>query len=116
MPSCRDSSPPPPPAPAPAPAWTVATAQTALGDAACQVLAVVDLLETVYKGLPRPADLADRQEHRKPYNVATEVLATIECVLADNLRPAVGTLHHLAHVTDADLEREYRDWRKRRIV
>ena len=96
------------------PAWTVARAQAALGDAACQVLAAVDLLEEVYRGLPPPADLADRQEGRKAYDVATDVLATIECVLEDDLRPAIQTLQRSSQVTDAELERQFQDWRKRR--
>jgi hypothetical protein len=45
--------------------------------------------------------------------VATDVLATIECVVADNLRPAVESLRRSAQVTDAELERDYREWLKR---
>jgi hypothetical protein len=106
MPSCDESIPHPP-------AWTVARAQAALGDAACQVLAVVDRLEDIHAGLPPPPDVDDRQEHRKPYDVATDILATIECVLADSLRPAIASLQRSAQVTDAELEHEYREWLKR---
>src|ERR1700674_4028662 len=109
MPGSPDSTPPP----SPPPIWTIARAQAALGDAACQVLAVVDLLEEVYRGLPPPTDLADRQEGRRAYDVATDVLATIECVLEDDLRPAVETLRRSASVTDAELERQFQEWRKR---
>src|ERR1700674_678375 len=108
MPSSHESTPTSPP-----PAWPIARAQAALGDAACQVLAVVDLLEEVYRGLPPPTDLADRQEGRRAYDVATDVLATIECVLEDHLRPAVETLRRSASVTDAELERQFQEWRKR---
>jgi hypothetical protein len=108
MPGSADSNPPT----SPPPIWTVARAQAALGDAACQVLAVVDLLEEVYHSLPPPADLPDRQEGRKAYDVATDVLATIECVLEDDLRPAVETLRRSASVTDAELERQFQEWRK----
>jgi hypothetical protein len=73
---------------------------------------VADLLEEVYRGLRPPADLADRQEGRRAYDVATDVLATIECVLEDDLRPAVETLRRSAFVTDAELERQFQEWRK----
>jgi hypothetical protein len=69
----------------------------------------------VHAGLPEPPDLADRQEGRKPYDQATDILATIECVLADKLRPAVEALHRSAQITDAELEAQYREWLSRRL-
>lgn len=90
-------------------AWTVARAQTAVGEVAYQLLAAVDALKLVYEGLPPPADLNDRQEHQKPFDVATEVLATIECVLDDALHPAIRDLQRAAQITDAALEREFLD-------
>ncbi len=107
MPSCPECTPPTPPS------MTTAEAQAALGVVALQLLAAVDRLGQVYRHLPAPADLADRQEGRKPYDVATDVLATIECVLADSLQPAVEALRRSSRVTDAELERDYRDWLKR---
>jgi hypothetical protein len=104
MPSCPKSTP-----------LTTAEAQAALGMVALQLLAVVDRLRQVYERLPAPPDLADRQEGRKPYDVATDVLATIECVLADSLQPAVEALRRTAQVTDAELADEYRVWLKRRL-
>ncbi len=112
MPSCRESTAPPPPPPA----WTTARAQAALAEAACRILAVIDLLEEVHTHRPEPPDIDDRQEGRLAYDVATDVLTSIECVLEDNLRPAVETLHRSAHVTDAELASEFRAWLKRRIV
>ncbi|HEV3073004.1 MAG TPA: hypothetical protein VHB47_01195 [Thermoanaerobaculia bacterium] len=94
--------------------WRVAKAQAALGEVACELLSLVDLLDAVHRGLPRPADMADREEGRKPYDCATDVLATIECVLEDELRPAIVSLQRSAQVTDADLEQQYREWLKRR--
>jgi len=88
--------------------WTVARAQAALGEVVYQLLAVVDALGAIYQGLPEPPDLADRQEHRKPFDVATEVLATIECVLDDDLWPAIRSLQAAAQATDEALEREFR--------
>lgn len=96
-------------------AWTVARARNALNVAAYEIHEAAKLLEGVHAGLPPPADLADRQEHRKPYDVATEILATIECVLADDLGPAIQALQRAAKVTDAELKREFlkrkRRWR-----
>jgi hypothetical protein len=93
-------------------AWTGARAQAALGEVVYQLLAVADALEAAYRSLPRPPDLADREEGRLPYNVATEILATIECVLEDDLRPAIQTLQRAAQITDAELEREFRAWKR----
>jgi len=112
MPSCPECiSPHFPP-----PAWTVARAQAALDSAVCQLLAVVDLLEAVHAGLPPPADINQRQEGEKPFDVATDILATIECVLEDDLRPSIQSLQRSSTVTDADLEQQYREWQKKRIV
>jgi hypothetical protein len=77
------------------------------------LLALVDALEGILRELPRPPDLADREEGRLPYNVATDVLATIECVLEDELRPAIASLQRSAQVTDAELAREFLEWKRR---
>jgi hypothetical protein len=71
-------------------------------------------LDRYTSACPRP-DLADRQEGRKPYDVATDALATIECVLADSLQPAVEALRRTAQVTDAELAEEYRVWLEGRL-
>jgi hypothetical protein len=103
---------PPTPSP-PQPPWTVAEAQTALGEVADQLVALVDTLDAIHAGLPAPADINDRQEGRLPYDVTTDMLATIECVLEDSLRPAIESLQRSASTTDAELEREHDDWLKR---
>jgi hypothetical protein len=87
--------------------WTVAFAQVALAIAVRSIKSAVDLLERVHAGLPAPPDLADRQEGRKPYDQATDILTTIECVLKDDLRPAVEALQRSAAITDAELEQKY---------
>jgi hypothetical protein len=69
--------------------------------------------EGILRELPRPPDLADRGEGRLPYNVATDVLATIECVLEDELRPAIVSLQRAAQMTDAELERDFLEWKTR---
>jgi len=91
---------------------SVAQAQAALGEVAYRLLALVDALEDVLRDLPRPPDLADREEGRLPYDVTTDVLATIECVLEDELRPAIASLQRSAQVTDADLAREFLEWQR----
>jgi hypothetical protein len=91
----------------------VAQAQAALGEIAYQLLALVDTLEAIHAGLPEPPDVEDRQEGRKPYDVATDILATIECVLEDSFRPAIASLQRSAQVTDAELEQEFREWQRR---
>jgi|HubBroStandDraft_3_1064219.scaffolds.fasta_scaffold15431_2 hypothetical protein len=90
-------------------ALTAAQAQVVLGEVACQLLFAADLLESVLRDLPPPADVDDRYEHRKPLNVAADVLSTIECVLEDDLRPAITSLQRSAQVTDADLRREFEE-------
>ena len=111
MPSYDDviSSPPHPP-------WTVARAQAALGDAAAQLLAVGDRLEEIHEGLPPPADFDDRLESYRPYDVATDILGTIECVVEDCLRPAIDSLQRSARVTTAELEQEFYEGLKQRFV
>lgn len=89
--------------------WTVERAQLALGEEAGKLLRVADALEEVLQGLPPPEDLNDRLEHLKPFDVATEVLTTIECVLEGNVRPAIRVLERAAQVTDAELEAEFRE-------
>jgi hypothetical protein len=99
MPSCTNSN--PPPSPPPLPPWTVPRAQAALEDAASQIVSAISLLDEVWDGLPRPDDIEDREEHRLPDDQATDILATIECVLADDLRPAVKALRRSARISDA---------------
>jgi hypothetical protein len=105
MPSCREFTPPSPTDPP----WTVEFAQVILGVAARSIASAAELLERVHAGLPEPPDLADRQEGRKPYDQATDILATIECVLEDDLRPAIEALRRSAAITDAELEQEYQE-------
>jgi hypothetical protein len=105
----------PPSSPPPDPPWTVDEAQTALGEVAHQLVALVDTLDGIHGGLPEPPDIEDRQEGRKPYDRATDVLATIECVLEDDLNPAIESLQRSATITDAELEQEHQD-RLRRVL
>jgi hypothetical protein len=92
--------PPPPSQP-----WTIARGQAMLAAAADRIAGAIEVLDEVWDQLPRPDDLDDRQEHRLPYDQATDILATIECVLADDLHPAVKALRRSASITDASLSR-----------
>jgi hypothetical protein len=103
----RTPSPPQPP-------WTVAEAQAVLGEIAHRLQALVGTLDAVHAGLPEPSDINDRQEGRLPYDVATDVLATIEVVLEDNLRPAIERLRRSASITASELEQEHLAWLRRR--
>lgn len=107
MPSCAEFTPPPPRL------WTPTMAQAALVVVAWELQEAVELLEGIHRDLPPPADLEDRQEHRKPYDVATEVFGTIECVLADELRPAIASLQRAAQATDESLRLEFEQNRRK---
>ena len=91
----------------PLPPWTVKTAQAALGEVASRLLVLIEVLERIHRELPPPPNLVDQQEHRKPYNQTTDILATTECAVADDLRPAAASLERSARIIDAELEQEF---------
>jgi hypothetical protein len=82
-------------------------AQTALAEITLQLVAIEDRLTRIAKTLPVPPDQEDMLEHRKPYDVATELAGMIECVVADEIRPAIEYLEATARVTAEDLIREF---------
>jgi hypothetical protein len=86
--------------------WTVAKAQAALGEIASCLLVLHDHLPGIKAHLPLPADVDDRLEHRKPYDVATELLTAIECA-AEEIESAARSLAAAAKVTDEDLARQF---------
>lgn len=101
----------------PAPrAWTVADAPAALAGAGREPRSVVDGLEQVYAGRPSPADLEDRLEDRRPDDVATDVLTTIEAVTRGLLPPAIELPERAAPTTNAELVRELARERRQRIA
>jgi hypothetical protein len=89
--------------------WTVERARAVLEQAADHLREIDRTLQDVLLSLPPPPDIDDRQEHRKPYDVATEILATIECV-GDELRHAVDALLRAARISDAELVQEHQEW------
>ena len=51
-------------------------------------------------------------EHRILYDVATKLAGMIQCVVADEIRPAIEYLEGVARVTADDLMREFgQRWR-----
>ena len=69
-------------------------ALAALAVVAWQLQDAVDLLEGIHRDLPPPAvpKEVDILPASLPYDVTTEILATIECVLEDDLRPGIEAL------------------------
>jgi len=71
---------------------------TALAD---EMEGVKEHMEEVLTTLPEPLDAA--LEHEIPYDVDTEVVTTLECVLQRDLTPAIRSLRAAAGVTPEDL-------------
>jgi hypothetical protein len=60
-------------------------------------------LQRIHDDLPVSPDREAMLEHRVPYDIATAITGTIECVLADEIRPAVESLVRAARVSAAEL-------------
>jgi hypothetical protein len=82
-------------------------AQAALAEIALQLIAYEDRLRTIRDQLPESPNREAMWEHLVPYDLATEIHATIECVLIDWLRAAIEYLEAAARVTDDDLRRRF---------
>jgi hypothetical protein len=74
-------------------------AQPALAEIALQLVAIEDRLTRIADSLPTPPDQEDMLEHRKLYDVATELSGMIQCVVADEIRPAIEYLEAAARAT-----------------
>jgi hypothetical protein len=94
--------------------WSVTRCREHLWEAACQVLLLVEELESLRVALPLPDDVEDRLEHRRPYDPPTEMLTTVETVVANFLTPAQAALEKSAAATEESLgvefEEEERKW------
>lgn len=62
------------------------------------------------RAIPGSARRAAMQEDEIPPDVATELVAAIECLIADCVKPATRIAREASRLTEATLERE---WRKR---
>jgi hypothetical protein len=91
---------------------TESEAQAALAEIALQLVALEDRLTRIAESLPVPPDQNDMLEHRIPYDLTTKLAGMIQCVVADEIRPAIEYLEGAARVTDDDLRREFgKRWR-----
>lgn len=93
--------------------WSVTDCQHTLWEACYQLTSIIAELQDLRDCLPLPDDLDERLEHEKPYDVPTDMLATIECVIEDSLKPALTSLEQSASTTDEKLAGEYRAWKAR---
>jgi hypothetical protein len=82
-------------------------AQRELAVIALELVAIEERLERLANSLPVPANQVDMLEHRAPYDVATELAGTIECVVGDEIRPAIEYLEGAARVTAEELRRRF---------
>ncbi len=89
--------------------WPVTRCRETLWEAACQILLLTEELEDLKAALPLPDDLEDRLEHRRPYDPATDMLTTIETVVANFLTPAQAALETSAAVTEESLGRQFEE-------
>jgi hypothetical protein len=87
-------------------------AQAVLAEIALQFVAIEDRLTRIAESLPVPPNQEDMLEHRIPNDLATQLLGLIECVVADDLQPAIEGLEKGARETEEDLVRSYEQrWR-----
>jgi hypothetical protein len=96
--------------------WPVTRCRETLWEAACQILLLTEELEDLKAALPLPDDLEDRLEHRRPYDPATDMLTTVETVVANFLVPAQAALETSAAATEeslaCDFEAEEQKWQR----
>jgi len=90
----------------------VREAQEICARVAGTLLGIEDELRRTLESLPESPERDRMEEGMMAPDVATDVRGALECVLADDLRPAIQTMHSAASVTDASLEREWRARRK----
>jgi hypothetical protein len=88
---------------------TEAEAQTALAEVALELVAITDRLQRIGDELPVSRNRQAMLEHRVAYDVATELVGTIECVVADQLRPAMEYLEAASRVTAGGLREQHRE-------
>ena len=88
---------------------TEGEAQAALAEIALELVAITDRLQRIHDELPPSRNREAMLEHRVPYDVATELAGTIECVVADQLRPAMEALEAASRVTAEGLREQHRE-------
>ena len=88
---------------------TEAQAQAALAEIALELVAITDRLQQIHDRLPVSRNREAMLEHRVPYDIATELVGSIECVVADQLRPAMESLEAASRVTAEELREQHRE-------
>jgi hypothetical protein len=88
---------------------TEGEAQAALSAVALELVAIADRLQAIHDELPPSRNRDAMLEHRRPYDVATELSGTIECVLVDQLRTAIEHLEAASRVTAEELRERHRE-------
>jgi len=87
---------------------TPAEAQAVLAAMTLDLLALEDRCREILASLPRSPNEDAMIEGRIAWDLPTELLTTIECVLEDQLRPAVESLERVSRVSEEELRREFR--------
>ncbi len=88
---------------------TEGEAQAALAGIALELVAITDRLQRIRDALPPSQNREAMLEHRIAYDVATELAGTIECVVTDQLRPAMEHLEAASGVTAEELRTQHRE-------
>jgi len=87
---------------------TETEAQAALAEIALQLIAIEDRLQRIHDELPVSPGRESMWEHRRPYDVATDLYGAIECVVVDLLRPMIEQLERASRVTAEELGERFR--------
>ena len=87
---------------------SVARVQAALRAMAGRIKDDLAQLKGIHRSLVSPPDLDDRQEHRKPYAVTTELIGGIETLCLETLPDLIKDLRRLARATDRKLEKAFK--------
>jgi hypothetical protein len=74
---------------------------------ALDLLGIEDRCQQLLGSLPRSPKEDAMIEGRLPLDLPTEVRATVECFLVDELRPAIESLERVARVSEDELRREF---------
>ena len=88
---------------------TEAEAQAALAEIALELVAITDRLQQIHDALPASRRRDAMLEHRVPRDVATELVGAIECVVADQLRPAIEYIEAASRMTAEELRERHRE-------
>ncbi len=85
-------------------------AQMVVKTCAAFLQTMISTLQALEEGLGYPEDSEDMGEGRVPQSVAFALRGTLECVLADDLEPALKALEEAADLTPEEL---YVYWQSR---